>query len=61
MSDATRPLLPEDCFWITEGEHLRIARKVGVRDKMWLLDIFRNPDEAHDDRAMARAVALEVS
>lgn len=61
MSNIQPELLPDDHFWITEGENLRVARKVGERDGMWLLDVFRNPDDAHSNKAMHRAKAFEVT
>lgn len=62
MTDAkSRPLLPDGCFWITDGEHLRVARNVGERDGMWRLDVFRNPDDAHAGKAMIRGGLFQTT
>ena len=57
----SRPLLPDGYFWITDSGQFRVARKVGERDDCWLLDVFRNPDDAHGDRPMVRAAAFSAA
>lgn len=54
MRSEDRSLLPAGTFWITDAGAMRVARKIGERGALWLLDVFRNPEDAYADKAMVR-------